>query len=74
MTKVNLILKILSTASYPCWNYGPSSQMFCFSDSCMDHLNKTHAEIAVMLTLHVLESYIKMKTSLKVSVIFADPP
>ena len=40
----------------------------------MGHLNKTQTEIAVMLTLPVLESYTKMKTLLKVSKILADPP
>ena len=74
MCKVALILKNLRTASHPCWNYGPSNLLFRFRDSCMGHLNKTQTERAVMLTLPVLESYINVKTSLKVSRILADPP
>ena len=35
--------------------------LFPFSVSCMDLLNKTQTEIAVMLALSVLESYAKMK-------------
>ena len=73
MSKVALILKNLRTASHPCWNYGASNLLFRFSDFCMGHLNKTQTETAVMLTLPVLESYTKMKTSLKVSRILADP-
>ena len=74
MSKVALILKILRTASRPCLNYGPSNLLFCFSDFCMGHLNKMQTEVAVMLKLPVLESYTKMKTSLKVSTILAEPP
>ena len=74
MSKVALILKNLRTASHPCRNYGPSNLLFCFSDSCMGHLNKTQTETAVILTLPALESYTKMKTPLKVSTILADPP
>ena len=74
MRKVALILKILRTVSHPCWNYKPSNLLFSFSDFCMGHLNKIQTEIAVMLTLPVLESYTKMKRSLKVSKILADPP
>ena len=62
MCKVPLILRILGRASNTCRNYGPSNLFFCFSDSCMVHLNKTQTEIAVMLTLPVFESNTKMKT------------
>ena len=44
MSEAALILKILRTASHPCWNYGPSNLLFHFSDSCMDHVNKTQTE------------------------------
>ena len=72
MTKVALILKILPTTSHPA--AGPPNLLFRFSGSCMGHLNKTHTEIAVMLTLPVLESYTKMKKSLASSMMFAEPP
>ena len=74
MNKVALILKIWDTASHPCCNYGSSNLLFCFSHSCKGHLNKTQTEIAVLLTVPVLESYTKMKTLLKVSRILAEPP
>ena len=57
MSKVALILKIFPTPSYPCWNFAPSNLLFCFSNSCIGHLNKTQTEIVVMLTLPVLERY-----------------
>ena len=60
-SKVALILKILRTASHPCLNYGLSNLLFCFSYFCRGHLNKMQTEIAVRLTLPVLECYTKMK-------------
>ena len=74
MIKIALILKVLRRASHSCRNYGMSNLLVRFSDSCLGHLNKMQMEIAVMLTLPVLESYAKMKTSLKVSRIFANLP
>ena len=67
MKKVASILKMLGTA-------GPSNLLFRFSDSYIGHLNNTLTEVAIMLTLPVLESYNKMKTLLKVSGILVEPP
>ena len=52
-------------------------QTCCFVSAiltCMNHLDKTKVEIAVMLTLPALQNYIKIKTLLKISRILADPP
>ena len=59
MNKVALILKMLGTA-------GPSNLLFRFSDSYIGHLNNMQTEVAIMLTLPVLESYNEMKTLLKI--------
>ena len=67
MSNLALILKMWGIASQPCSNYGPSNLLFCFSDYCICHLNKTQRKVAVMLTMPIFESYSKLKTLMKVS-------
>ena len=72
MGKVDLILKNcvqqVTLAEFT------GRQTRSFVPGILKYLNKTWTEIALMLTLPVLESYTKMKTSLRVSWILADLP